>query len=96
MHIQHTTRVHKAMEMTENQPSQTDVSTNQLIQEMMKPMTALQEKIDVIQKNPSSRELHSRQKDSDDEMEDSSGWLVQVTETTKSFFGSSLLGNDVQ
>ena len=66
----------KATKMTEYQPSQTDVGTNELIQEMMKQMMALKEKVDAIQKNPSFGGLHSRQKDSDDNMEDSSGWLV--------------------
>ena len=76
--------------MTEEQPTQTD--TNQLIQEMMKQMTALQEKVEAIQKNPSSGDLISRQKDSDDEGDDSFGWLVQLTETTKSFLEAAFSG----
>ena len=76
--------------MTEEQPTQTD--TNQLIQEMMKQMTALQEKVEAIQKNPSSGDSNSRQKDSDDEGDDSSGRLVQLTETTKSFLEAAFSG----
>ena len=78
------------MEMTEDQPAQTD--TNQLIQEMMKQMTALQEKVEAIQKNPSSGDSNSRQKDSNDEGDDSSGRLVQLTETTKSFLEAAFSG----
>ena len=55
-------------------------------------MTALQEKVEAIQKNPTSGDTNSRQKDSDDEMEDSSGWLVQLTETTKSFLEAAFSG----
>ena len=76
--------------MTEEQLTQMD--TNQLIQEMMKQMTALQEKVEAIQKNPSSGDSNSRQKDSDDEGDDSSGRLVQLTETTKSFLEAAFSG----
>ena len=58
----------------------------------MKQMMALQEKVDAIQKNPSSGELHSRQKDSDDKMEDSSRRLVQLTETIQRFLEAAFLG----
>ena len=80
----------KAMEMAKDQPSQ--IATNQLIQEMMKQMTARQEKVEAIQKNPSSRDLNSRQKDSEDKMDNSFGWLVQQMETTKSFLEAAILG----
>ena len=67
-------------------------NTNQLIQEMMKQMTALQKKLEAIRKNPASRDSNSRKKDSDNEMEDSSGRLVQLTETTKSFLEAAFSG----
>jgi len=61
--------------------------TNTLIQEMMKQMTApLQEKVDAMQKNPPTVGTSESNLDSDDEMEDSSGRLVQLSETTRSFW----------
>ena len=75
-----------------NRQIQQTPDTNQLIQEMMKQMMALQEKVEAIQKNPASGDTNSRQKDSDDEMEDSSGRLVQLTETTKSFLEAAFSG----
>ena len=43
----------------------------------MKQMTALQEKVEAIQKNPSSGDSNSRQKDSGDEGDDIAldGWF---------------------
>ena len=58
----------------------------------MKQMMALQEKVEVIQKNPSSGDSNSKLKNSDDEVDDSSGQLVQVTETTKSFLEAAFSG----
>ena len=75
-----------------NQQIQQTPHTNQLIKEMMKQMTALQEKVEPIQKNPPSKDLNSRQKDSDNEMGDSSGRLVQLTETIKSFLEAAFSG----
>ena len=59
-----------------------DATTNQLLQEMMKQMSVLQEKVDTIQKNPPTLEPRPN---SDDEMEATSGGLMQLTETTKTF-----------
>ena len=56
--------------------------TNKLIQEMMKQMTTLQEKVVAIQKNPPTSESEG---DSDDEMEVGTDGLVELTETTKTF-----------
>ena len=63
------------------------VSTSNLIKQMMKQMTALQEKVDAMQKNPqpAGGSLADQRTDSDDEMEDSSG-LVQLTETIRRLF----------
>jgi len=65
--------------------------TNMLIQEMIKQITALQEKVDAIQKNPPTVGTSESNPDSNDEMEDSSGRLVQLSETTKSFLEAAFL-----
>ena len=56
--------------------------TNKLIQEMMKQMTTLQEKVDAIQKNSPTSESEG---DSNDEMKVGTDGLVELTETTKTF-----------
>ena len=58
--------------------------TNKLIQEMMKQMTTLQEKVDAIQKNPPTSESKLGG-DSDNEMEVGTDGLVELMETTKTF-----------
>ena len=56
--------------------------TNSLIREMLKQVSMLQEKVDSIQKKSVTP---SEVGDSDDEMEGSSGSLVELSETTKAF-----------
>ena len=56
--------------------------TNSLIREMLKQVSTLQEKVDAIQKKSVTP---SEVGDSDDEMEGSSGSLVELSETTKAF-----------
>ena len=56
--------------------------TNSLIQEMSKQDSTLQEKVDAMQKKSVTP---SEVGDSDDEMEGSSGSLVELSETTKAF-----------
>ena len=56
--------------------------TNSLIQEMLKQVSTLQEKEDTIQKKSVTP---SEVGDSDDEIEGSSGSLVELSETTKAF-----------
>ena len=55
--------------------------TNSLIREILKQVSTLQEKVDAIQKSVTPSEVG----DSDDEMEGSSGSLVELSETTKAF-----------
>ena len=55
--------------------------TNKLIQEMMKQMTTFQEKVEAIQKNPSTKSKG----DSDDEMKVGTDGLMELSETTKVF-----------
>ena len=74
--------------MADEQTAENNI--NQLIQEMMKQMTTLQEKVDAIQRNPI--ESSSRHLDSEDNMEDSLGGLVQLTEMTKSFLEAAFSG----
>ena len=67
---------------TSEMASKQENDTNKLIQEMMKQMTMLQQKVDVIQKNPPTSESKV---DSDDEMEIGTDGLVELSETTKTF-----------
>jgi len=69
--------------------------TNTLIQEMMKQVMALQEKVDAIQRNLPTVGTSESNPDSNDEMEDSSGRLVQLSEATE-FFGGSLFGCNIE
>ena len=68
--------------ITSDMANEQENDTNKLIQEMMKQMTALQQKVDAIQKNPPTSESKV---DSDDEMEVSTDGLVELSETTKTF-----------
>ena len=61
--------------------SEQQTETNKLMQEMMKKMTTLEEKVDSIQNSP----VLESKADSDDEIEAGLGGLVQLTEMTKSF-----------
>ena len=58
-------------------------NTNSLIREMLKQVSTLQEKVDAIQKKSVTP---SEVGDSDDEMEGSSGSLVELSQTTKAFW----------
>ena len=62
--------------------------TNSLIREMLKQISMLQEKVDTIQKKSLTP---SEVGDSDDEMVGSSGNLVELSETTKSFLEAAFL-----
>ena len=59
--------------------------TNSFIREMLKQVSTLQEKVDAIQKKSVTP---SKVGDSDDEMEGSSGSLVELSETTKAFLAT--------
>ena len=67
--------------MTGEQSGESD--TNRLLQDMMKQMTALQEKVEAMQS--SRNEVSNSRNESDDEKEDGNGGLVQLMETTKTF-----------
>ena len=74
--------------MTGEQSGESD--TNRLLQDMMKQMTALQEKVEAMQS--SRNEVSNSRNESDDEKEDGDGGLVQLTETTKTFLEAAFLG----
>ena len=66
---------------------------NSLIREMLKQMSTLQEKVDAIQKKSVTP---SEVEDSNDEMEGSSGTLMELSETTIALFEGSLYGHHAQ
>jgi len=68
------------LEMSNDQGDSSE--TNRLMQEMMKQMEALQEKVDAIQKNSTTPPEVG---ESEDEMESNSGGLVGLSEPTKTF-----------
>ena len=74
--------------MTGEQSGKSD--TNCLLQDMMKQMTALQEKVEAMQS--SRNEVSNSINESDDEKEDGDGGLVQLTETTKTFLEAAFSG----
>ena len=61
---------------------------NSLIQEMLRQVSTLQEKVDTIQKKSV---MPSEVGDSDDKMEGSSGSLLELWETTKAFLEAAFL-----
>ena len=73
--------------------SEQQTETNKLMQEMMKKITMLEEKVDSIQNSP----VLESKVDSDDKMEAGSGDLLQLTETTRSFLEatfSTIMSNE--
>jgi len=72
-----------------NKPGETS-KTIRLIQKMIKQMTMLWEKVDVMQKNPT---MSSEARDSDEEMDCSSGGLVELSEMIKTSLEAAFLAN---
>ena len=65
-------------------------NTNQLLQDIMKQMMALQEKVEAIQS--SRNEVSNSRHESNVEKEDSDRGLVQLMETTKTFLEAAFSG----
>ena len=77
--------------MAEDQTSSgSSGDTNELLREMMKQVTRLNEKVDIIEKR--STDPTGSRGDSEEETEEDSGGLVQLTEATKTFIKAAFSG----